>query len=67
MVPANLFEKKKQPNGKSSGFGLYNVQERIHLEYGDKYGRTVTSEVGKGTKTIIRLPLFLSPSSSHKK
>ncbi len=67
VVPDNLFEKKKQPNGKSTGFGLYNVQERIRLEYGSDYGRKVTSVVGKGTKTVIRLPLFLSRSSSHKK
>lgn len=67
-VPDNLFEKKKnlEYDGKSTGFGLYNVQERIRLEYGEGYGMNVTSRIGEGTTTIIRLPL-LKPSSSHRK
>lgn len=56
-VPTNLFEKKKMmEDSKSTGFGLYNVQERIHLEYGKEYGMKVESKVGVGTKTIITLP-----------
>ncbi len=67
-VPDNLFEKKKNPedSGKSTGFGLYNVEERIRLEYGESYGMQVTSKVGEGTMTVIRLPL-LHPSSSPQK
>lgn len=40
-----------------SGFGISNVRERIHLHYGEKYGFTVESEKGKGTKIMIMLPL----------
>jgi len=37
------------------GYGLKNVDERIKLEYGRDYGVIVTSEVGKGTKVIIKI------------
>lgn len=37
------------------GFGLYNVNERIKLEYGEDYGVTVHSEIGKGTKVVLKI------------
>jgi len=37
------------------GFGLFNVNERIKLEYGDGYGLEVFSRKGKGTKVVIRI------------
>ena len=59
VVNDDIFKKKKEfSKTKSTGFGLYNVQERIHLEYGEKYGMKIESEVGKGTKTTIVLPLL---------
>lgn len=36
--------------------GLYNVNSRIKLCYGDTYGIQLESEKGKGTKVIIRIP-----------
>lgn len=37
------------------GFGLYNVNERIKLEYGDGYGLQIFSQIGKGTNVMIRV------------
>lgn len=39
------------------GIGLYNVNSRIKLCYGDTYGIQIESEKGKGTKVIIRIPI----------
>jgi two-component system sensor histidine kinase YesM len=39
----------------ASGYGLYNVHERIKLFAGDHYGVTVESTEGQGTKVSIRL------------
>lgn len=39
-----------------NGFGLYNVNERIRLNYGEEYGLTMESEEGIGTKSIIKIP-----------
>ena len=68
-VPSNLFERKKSnPEAKSTGFGLYNVQERIKLEYGKNYGLKVVSILHQGTKVTITLPLLSedqSPSPSQ--
>jgi sensor histidine kinase YesM len=36
--------------------GIYNVNKRLKLYYGDKYGLTITSEEGMGTSVEIRLP-----------
>ncbi|MDE7454547.1 MAG: sensor histidine kinase, partial [Clostridia bacterium] len=45
-VPQDFWTKKSD---KPNGYGLYNVNERIRLEYGEGYGLNVTSQVGVGT------------------
>ncbi|WLR48069.1 ATP-binding protein [Halobacillus litoralis] len=41
---------------KSSGIGLNNINERIKMMFGEEYGITIESEVGRGTTVSIRLP-----------
>lgn len=38
-----------------SGYGIRNVDERIKLEYGSEYGLNIESEIGKGTKALIKM------------
>lgn len=40
----------------SMGFGLTNVQERIKMYFGDKYGIKVSSIYGEGTNVTVYLP-----------
>ncbi|TDL34255.1 sensor histidine kinase [Jeotgalibacillus sp. S-D1] len=47
---------KGEIRSKSSGIGLKNINERIKLMFGEQYGITIESEVGKGTKVKILLP-----------
>ena len=42
-------------NGKS--IGMINVNQRIKIHYGKKYGLTVESEFGKGTIATLYLPI----------
>lgn len=44
-----------------SGFGLYNVNQRIWLHFGDGYGITLESDAAYGTTVQVRLPLRLQP------
>ena len=37
-------------------YGLYNVNERIRLNYGEEYGIHIDSILDKGTRVVIRLP-----------
>jgi two-component system sensor histidine kinase YesM len=47
------------PNtSKIGGHGLVNVHRRIALRFGEKYGIRIESEVTKGTKIVVRLPLL---------
>lgn len=39
-------------------YGIKNVAERIKLFYGERYGVQVESEVGRGTKVIIEIPII---------
>ncbi len=39
-----------------SGFGMANVNERIRMNFGQNYGITIHSELGKGTKIEILIP-----------
>ncbi|MBU5344716.1 sensor histidine kinase [Paenibacillus lautus] len=43
-----------------SGIGIRNVDDRIKLMYGEKYGIHITSKRSEGTKIIITLPLTKS-------
>ena len=36
--------------------GISNVNKRLQYEFGEKYGITVESEVGKGTSMCVRIP-----------
>ena len=41
-------------------YGLYNVNERIRLNFGDEYGINIASEHGQGTVVEVRLPKILT-------
>ena len=41
---------------KSSGIGLANIQSRMKITYGDRYGVQVYSEQGKGTTVKLVMP-----------
>ncbi len=43
-----------------SGYGIYNVNERIKLYFGEKYGLEYSSEPGHWTKAKILLPIINS-------
>ncbi|MBQ6589825.1 MAG: sensor histidine kinase [Butyrivibrio sp.] len=45
---------------KSAIYGLYNVNERIRLNFGDEYGITIDSKLDKGTDVTIYLPKILT-------
>lgn len=53
----DLLEDKKQ-NGEN--IGIANVQRRIKLNYGEKYGIIMESKPGQYTKTTIRIPEILN-------
>lgn len=54
---AYLREKITRPcNESEGGFGLANVSERIRMNFGDEYGMSIDSQVGKGTVVTVRIP-----------
>ena len=40
----------------SMGYGLSNIQQRIRLYYGRRFGMTVASRPGEGTAVCVRMP-----------
>jgi len=51
-----LTGKSSSGNGRGSGIGVKNVNERIKLYFGEAYGLTIDSEPDEGTTVIIHLP-----------
>ena len=37
------------------GYGLYNVQQRVRLYYGEGYGLDIQSKLGEGTKITLKI------------
>ena len=52
---AHIYDKHKV-NYHSNGVGVYNVQKRLQLYYGESYGITYESEKGVGTTATITIP-----------
>lgn len=46
-------EKESEEKG---GFGLFNVNQRLQLNYGNEYGIEVNSAYGKGTEFVVCIP-----------
>jgi two-component system sensor histidine kinase YesM len=40
------------------GYGTKNINDRLTIMYGDKYGLSYKSDLGKGTIAYIRIPLI---------
>lgn len=52
----NLLMKEGNRTGKPH-FGLYNIERRLKLMYGEAYGLEIKSRPGEGTRVSMRLPI----------
>lgn len=50
----------------TKGYGIMNVNQRIKLYFGEKYGITYKSIPGKGTDAVINLPLWKEEKTQKK-
>ncbi len=48
---------------RTSSIGLYNINRRIKLNYGEEYGLELFSTYGEGTKVCVTLPVLYEESS----
>ncbi|SHM88694.1 Histidine kinase-, DNA gyrase B-, and HSP90-like ATPase [Caldanaerovirga acetigignens] len=51
-----LKSSKEAINGHTTGLGIYNVDLRIKKYFGPKYGLSIESKLGEGTKVTIKIP-----------
>ena len=49
----------KRNHSSGHGYGVWNINERLKLTYGEKYGLHYSSEYTKGTTVIITIPALL--------
>lgn len=57
MSPEKVKELLLSPkNNEKGGYGIYNVQQRIHTYYGKQYGLKINSVPTMGTTITFRLP-----------
>ena len=43
---------------KQKGYGIYNVNERIKLYFGEQYGLQFESKLGQWTRAALLIPAF---------
>jgi len=56
----NFFSKPRQShnnNQKHNHVALHNIQNRIQIMYGPKYGISIKSQINKGTEVVVVLPI----------
>lgn len=46
----------RQPDKQDSGYGLYNVNERIRIFYGPDFGLNIDSDPDIGTEITLKIP-----------
>ncbi|HEY0827743.1 MAG TPA: sensor histidine kinase [Bacilli bacterium] len=58
-IPQEVLDRLFEPDLSESkhGFGIKNIQDRLVLTYGDKYGLNIKSVVGEGTRVEMKFPL----------
>ncbi|HCA29078.1 MAG TPA: hypothetical protein DEP23_05690 [Ruminococcaceae bacterium] len=55
-----------QPDEDSRSIGIRNVNARIHLLFGEKYGVKIFSEPGQGTSVRTTLPIIRSNNNADE-
>ena len=61
----NIREKLATPDlALQSSIGLYNINQRIRLCYGQEYGMEIESRYGEGTQVILYLPAIAESTDS---
>ncbi len=48
------------------GYGIYNINERIKLYYGDAYGLMLESQFGEWTRSTIIIPTQITEVTNYK-
>ena len=62
ISPAKLDEPNHQTADSSDqGYGIHNIRERIHLNYGKEYGISFRSSLSQGTSVEVTIPKRKSP------
>lgn len=51
-----IFNEEQSAGHRVHRIGLNNIQQRIHQLYGEAYGLSIESQLGKGTCATVRLP-----------
>jgi two-component system sensor histidine kinase YesM len=54
----NAISFEDEQSGKRKGIGLKNVDSRLKLHFGERYGIRIFSELGKGTLVLFVLPVL---------
>lgn len=57
--------KNGELKARGKGIGLLNIDERIRLAYGDRYGLRIESGAGKGARVVVALPGAASGGTTH--
>lgn len=46
----------KKENNPNAGIGIKNVNDRVKIYFGERYGMKIVSELDEGTTVYIRMP-----------
>ncbi len=58
LARLNRIIRGEEPDDSQHGFGMANVQQRIELNFGMKYGMHIESTYGIGTAVIVTIPII---------
>ena len=59
MEPAQIEAMLRKERSDRTGIGIKNVNDRLKIYFGEKYGITIDSEPDEGTSVTIRMPKIL--------
>ena len=56
----------KKERSDSSGIGIKNVNDRVRIYFGEKYGLSIKSELDEGTTITVRIPRVVTEPDAEK-
>lgn len=65
MTDAKIREIFQESAGDQGGYGLKNVDERIRLYFGERYGIEIDSAPGRGTRVRVRIPKYIERNGAN--